>query len=184
MTADLKNSLAKHFPLEPANILMAGFYGVISGIGLYNVNQSLIKLFFAHNHAPQNSFGCLCPQSIKKNRNFHVAAQNVSNILITPVVEEYLFRGELFDFQKQRKTASQNTALEKTKDILCNAALFSAFHFDPRIPMKQTIKMMPSYLIAGIALCSLAESTGNLWAPTFAHIQANALGVRYLRKLN
>ncbi|MEA2498605.1 MAG: protease family protein, partial [Actinomycetota bacterium] len=83
----------------------------------------------------------------------------LSTSLVAPVVEEFLFRGLLYRWLRERRGVRAAAVI--------SAAIFAVTHFIPLL--------MPSIFVLGLALAWVAERYGSLYPPLALHATFNAI---------
>lgn len=90
-----------------------------------------------------------------------LALELVSSALFTPILEELVFRGIIFNRLKN--------ILEKPAAVLLSTLIFASVHFN--------IVQFIYALLLGIVLALLMERAGNVYAAMAGHMAVNALAV-------
>lgn len=159
--------------------------GAFTGAGISKLNDAFFKQF--HYSVPLQSSSKLLLEQMKKQNKLAVVKSGFQAVLLSPLIEEAVFRGGIYSEQKKQTTTFYQNPRDYWKDaaknISLNAALFSAMHFDRKMGIKSSMKLMPSLFLFGVAYGCLAELTGNLWAPTAAHSITNAIAFKKLTQL-
>ena len=174
MVTEIRNSFARWFPpqKEKEEVMPEIAGGATAGVGLSKIVSFDEHKFNTQDIYPKKSPLGLFFENVKKGNYARAGGRALINSVVTPVIEESLFRGYMLNPTKPQ------TKVDKAKDSLLNSALFAAAHFDPRTPLKVTAHAMPRLFIAGTALCAMTEMTGDLWAATSAHTTSNAIAFK------
>ncbi len=168
MSSELVNSLKSWYPR--GNIPPEIVLGAASGTMVHLLGQAM-KV-----PSGPGSRDWKIVQNLKSAQVLRARMKGGIYTIFNPLLEEGLFRGIIYQHQKECRTSDSLT--EKTKDIAANAALFTICHIHPRLPWHNTAKAIPFIFFSGLSFCALAEATKNLWAPTIAHGVANGLFYR------
>lgn len=88
-------------------------------------------------------------------------------VIITPIIEEWVFRGLIYKWQSSDAGQVESSAY-KTYRILSNALICGAFHIHP-LQGWVNIPIFAVSTISGIVFATLREITQNQWASTIAH---------------
>lgn len=91
-------------------------------------------------------------------------------IIIIPIMEEWFFRGVVYDWLKDN---SQET-IPRVFRVVSNALIFGAFHFSFFYGWGNLSILVVS-TIAGMVFATLREITGNVRASTIAHMINNTV---------
>ncbi|GAB4190823.1 MAG: hypothetical protein Tsb0015_12380 [Simkaniaceae bacterium] len=159
--------------------------GAAAGAGISKFDNKVVWQIFQKNAPkPLQTSALSVLKHAKAGNSRSLAAAGLRVNFLFPVLEESIYRGLIYEWQKEETgTFHENRKddeLSKLKNIAANAALFAVSHFDWKIGMKNSLKLMPGMFAAGTVFCGLAEISGNLWAPTAAHITANTLNFQAL----
>ena len=119
---------------------------------------------------------------VKENKIGYIKPLSLT-LIGAPIFKELIFRGGLYlcDSSKQPfkdKNVTDETGkstFDTVKEIGENVLLFTAAHFDPRIGLKESAKVMLPVAVIGLTCTILANETQNLIPSTLAHSAYNAL---------
>ncbi len=148
--------------------------GLIAGSLLQISSKITAQVFHLQPHLFQKAAAKLY-EDAKKGHGLRVMGKSIFYIGCAPL-EEFLFRGLLYDYQKSNKRTSDTPI----QSMIYNAALFSLAHFKRQMPLKSQIHIHLHLFAMGVTFCYLAQSTGNLLASTTGHTAFNALACRQL----
>ncbi len=149
--------------------------GTALGIANFRFDEASLRY---QNNPPTQSYAKQIEKFVKNNQTKALNLAKWRFCVLQPVVEETIFRGYIYNIQKEETDTFFHTKAEyfsnRAKNISFNAALFALSHFDVKAGVKNSVKMMPNMFLSGVLFAGLAEITGDLWAPLAAHIGCNA----------
>lgn len=90
-----------------------------------------------------------------------------SIVILAPIVEEWLFRYEIYKWQEEDPAP-------KAYRIMSNAVIFGAFHYSIFLGMAN-IPIVLCASISGVVFATLREMRGNCYASVIAHSINNAV---------
>lgn len=154
--------------IPPLVMLVAAFFGLLATMGLNNLMSVIVSLIASSMSVEMGNVNQSSINSLIANYPFPVGFMVV---VMTPVVEEVLFRGTLFG------------PLSKKNLFLAYAVsmgTFSAMHLISSIGVYPAIVIFLDfleYLPAGFVLCFCYKRFGSIWAPIALHGLLNLIPV-------
>ena len=191
MYDDIVNQLDQWYPLKPKNLpssILEGVAGVGAGAMAYGIAnpsaifQSSLKNLEVAVPPEQPVVRKFWDAVVKENKIGYVKPLALT-LVWAPLFEELLFRGELFlkDSIKRHPENEkiydepEKSLLDSAIDIAKNVALFTVAHFDPRMGLKGSAKVMLPVAAVGATCAAMAEATDHLLGSTATHTAYNAL---------
>jgi len=102
-----------------------------------------------------------------KHPEFHIFLGRIIKHLLSPIGEEFFFRGLLFSVMASRYGLA--------KGALASSLIFSAAHFDSLPIAPEDLSRAAWFAFSGLVYCELFRRRGNLYAAIFAHSAYNLL---------
>lgn len=142
--------------------------GMVMGFCLYELLQVGLGMTYA---ALLPDLTTPNDETISKLLARNPALTAVITVLLSPLVEETLYRGLLFGGLRNRN---------RPLAYLLSALLFAAAHLLDFVGTTNTGTLLwniPLYALPALALCACYDYCGNLWGPIFLHMIINALAM-------
>ena len=170
------------YPLDHSEIIKGFIFGMPVGFVLSKLDVIFNKYmpsFLIKN--PQLEQGSV---TFTKKISKVPLGKGIVTVLIVgafPVAEEIVFRGILKNTPEVKKKEEPDSLSTVCQRALINSTLFALSHFEIKKGI-HNVRWCGLSFISGIAFYALAENTGNLWAPTFAHSSTNAFVLKSIFK--
>ena len=189
MTTDIPktNNNSSYYPSDLKGVCTSIVAGVGAGVTNRLGCQALDILTKKTEVQPIQDVGQKIFHAMKEGNKKQMAKLGLLSILVAPALEEYVYRGELYSYQKELSSEANQSQTKSWKDIAkdigINAALFTILHYERGMGIKRFLPLAAACFVSGVTYCVLTDVTGNIGSSTIAHGTENALTLRKIYQL-